>query len=384
MTNPLALEREVEQRVRKVVGPGNHGLHTPHSSSEKSKFVKRALDTSGISVDHQLNQELSMRLASLASGPNPVLVSSGTAALHLALLSVGVTPGVEVLCPALSFVATANAILYCGARPKFVDVEVGSLGLCPGRVRQYLESALHNDDQFGPDHPDFPRAMVAVSVFGLLPRLDELEDISREFQIPLVIDAAGAFGSSIDDGSILYRGDVAITSFNGNKIVTSGAGGAVFSRNERILEKCRHISSVAKQSHDFEFIHDELGYNYRLPAINAALLLDQLENFPGILNRKRKLHDLYFEALSGLPVNLIFERQGTQSNYWLNSARLPTDSVAELCAYLNQRRLGVRPLWKPLPSLPHLQGYALGSSFEIAEELYRTTVSFPSSYHLVP
>lgn len=382
MTQSVDVAREIEARVRAIAGQGELPLHVPHADPRNSHFVTRALETSGISVDEGILRELASELGEIVVGTPPVLTSSGTAALHLALLSVGVSPGSKVVCPAISFVATVNSILYCGAYPEFVDVDADDSALSPVGLRAFLEGKSSTNSDFKPGHPDFPKAIVAVSVFGLVPKVDALELIAQEFSIPLVIDGAGALGSASESKSLLMRGDVAIASFNGNKIVTAGGGGAVFSNSRQILETCRHLSKVAKIPHTYEYEHDQLGFNYRMPAINAALLMDQLSRFSEILNKKRALHESYVEAFRDFDLDFFDDRIGTRSNYWLNSARFKSVPVDHVCSYLNNEGVGARRLWKPLPSLPHLSKFGRGKKFPVADLLYKSTLSLPSSYHL--
>lgn len=383
MTRSAGINEEIRQTLRSLLGSGNLELHTPRTDLQNSRNVLRALQHSSVSVDMSINRELSSKLSSIANAPEPVLTSSGTAALHLALHSVGVGAGDRVLCPSISFAATANAILYCRAQPVFIDVEPEDVGISPERVLQYLVEQANETPGFSPGHPLYPKAIIAVSVFGLVPKLRSLETISLEWGIPLVIDAAGALGSESDGRSIMCRGSVAICSFNGNKIVTSGGGGAIFSESQEVLEKCSHLSKVAKKNHPTEFIHEELGFNYRMPALNAALLLDQLSDFQLILSKKRALHEAYKSAFSELPLTFYSEAPGTKSNYWLNSATLDSgEPASQTCEYLQSQGIGSRLIWRPLPKLGYLSIYSKGESFPASDTIYRSTLSFPSSYHL--
>lgn len=373
---------DLESRIRRVVGPGEHPLHVPQTSSRTSVNLLRALDDSKISVSAELESEAARMLGRITGVTGVVLTSSGTSALHLTLLALGVSHGDKVVCPALSFVATANAILYCGAEPTFLDVEEDSLGLSPEGLRAYLETLAVRKLRGGADGEGFPTAIVVVAVFGLVPRLDELQGVAEEFGLPIVIDGAGALGSQDGSESLLTRGTAAITSFNGNKIVSCGAGGAILSKNEELLDKCQHLSRVAKVPHPFEFHHDALGFNYRLPALNAALLMDQLSKFPKILDAKRNLHKRYCEAFLTSEHTIFNESEGTKSNYWSNSIYLASHELSSLetCEYLNNKGLGVRPLWHPLPRLSHLRRFCTSASFEVTDRLATRVVSLPSSY----
>ena len=376
---------QLEHRVRTVIGSGHHPLHAPVSSANASPHVLRALEKSSVSVDPGITSAAEDRLNDLVGSQRCVLVSSGTNALHLALLSMGVKEGDTVLCPAVSFVATANAILYCGANPWFVDVDEDDLAMSPQRLMEELRRFEHSGLSSREQPLRKPSAIVVVSVFGLSPKFDQLEKIAKENGVPLLVDAAGALGSEFKGKSVLRYGTAAITSFNGNKIVSSGSGGAIVSANAKILDMCEHLSRVAKVQHPYEFIHDSLGYNYRLPALNAALLLDQLENFDDILYRKRELHDRYSKAFEGTEFRLISEGANSSSNYWLNSIDCEASKITskDACDFLIDRGIGCRPLWTPLPLLQHLRRFSGPRHFANAKKLHLSLLSLPSSYSIV-
>lgn len=372
---------EIERTIRQVVGFGDFPLHAPHTSIEGSSNLFEAIRQSTVSVGEELEELALEKLRAISGVEGVTLTSSGTSALHLALLGLGVMPGDCVICPSVSFVATANAILYCGAEPIFLDVESDSVGLCPEQLRSHLSKCQVRGPKASEGQFRLPSAIVVVAVFGLVPKINELEIVAAEFGVPLLIDGAGALGSKIGNDSILARGTASITSFNGNKIVTSGGGGAVFSSDRALVEKCHRMARVSKLPHQFAFEHVGIGYNYRMPAINAALLIDQLENFTAILRAKRKLHSKYSEAFGSIGVETFEEAMGTHSNYWLNSINLESSELdsTSVCTFLNSRGLGVRPLWNVLPDLLHLKNFFVGN-LENARSLLANVVSLPSSY----
>ena len=381
MTTSRALS-ELERRIRRVTGEGAHPLHVPRIETDTNSRVIRALQSSSVSVDLGLIREVEQRLMKLAQSKNCVVTSSGTSALHLALAALGVGRGDFVLCSAVSFVATANAVMYLGAVPVFVDVDQDDLGMSPGSLRSRLSELREPHTKKASDGS--VKAIVVTSVFGLSPKLVELGSIAATAGLPLVLDGAGALGTELDGQSILSLADVSITSFNGNKIITAGSGGAVFTKNESIAEEIRHLSLVAKVPHDFEFLHDRLGYNYRLPALNAALLLDQLSQLDSIIDRKRTLHEMYSAVFDSQDWRLIEEASGTRSNYWLNTIRVNVEGVdaRRACKYLVKRGLLVRPLWTPLPQIAYFPKSEHEARFPTSDALARTLVSLPSSYHL--
>ena len=377
--------QQLEDRIRSVIGSGAQPLHAPVSSVGSSKHVLSALEKSLVSVDPGIISAAEDRLNDIAGTRRCVLVSSGTSALHLALLSLGVKEGDTVLCPSVSFVATANAVLYCGAKPYFVDVDEDDLGMSPYFLEEAIARIETNQNSSDNKPARKPAAILVVSVFGLSPKLRELQRVSSKHGIPILIDAAGALGTELSGKSVFRYGTVAITSFNGNKIVSSGSGGAIFSDNAKILDKCEHLSRVAKVQHSYEFIHDSLGYNYRLPALNAAMLLDQLENFDDILSRKRELHNRYSTAFEGTEFRLISEGANSSSNYWLNSIDCESSGITskDACDFLIDSGIGCRPLWTPLPLLQHLRRFSGAQNSAIARKLHRSTLSLPSSYSIV-
>lgn len=378
--SPVSLG-DIEKTLRQVVGPGDAPLHAPQTSIDRSSNIFEAIRQSKVSIGDELEELALEKLRSLSGVESVTLTSSGTSALHLALLALGVEPGDYVICPSVSFVATANAILYCGAEPRFLDVESDTLGLCPEQLRSHLSRCYRQGHDAIEGRFRLPSAIVVVAVFGLVPRIDQLEDVAAEFGVPLLVDGAGALGSKFGHDSILARGTASITSFNGNKIITSGGGGAVFSSDQAIVENCHRLARVSKLPHKFAFEHNGIGYNYRMPAINAALLADQLEDFTAILRAKRSLHRKYSEAFKSIGIETLEEAPGTQSNYWLNSITLKNSELnsTTVCSFLNSRGLGVRPLWKLLPDLEHLSKFFVGN-LEVAKSLFANVVSLPSSY----
>lgn len=375
---------DLVKRIRSVIGEGEHSLHAPKTDIGSSPTVLEALRSSTVSVDPKINARAQLELRRVTGEVDSVLTSSGTSALHLTLLSLGVSSGDVVICPSVSFVATANAIRYCGAIPLFLDVEEDDLSLSPELLRRTLEECS-NKQGLGFHSGKFPKAVIAVSVFGIPPKINELEELTHSYGIPLVIDAAGALGTEIGGKSLMSRGAAAITSFNGNKIITAGAGGAIFSSDTEFLDKCAHLSQVAKIPHPFEYVHDALGFNYRLPALNAALLVDQLKIFDRVLELKRALMERYRQALEGLPLEMMEDPEDSNPNNWLCSFKVNRGqpSSQKICRFLNAQGIGARAIWSPLPALAHLQQYGAVGSQSKGEDLHKRTVSLPSSYHIM-
>lgn len=290
-------------------------------------------------------------LASYIGAAKAVSVVNGTAGLHLALRLVGVDPGDLVLTQSLSFVATCNAITYCGAQPFFVDVDRATLGLSPRAMDALLEEVALRDE-YGAVHRDSGRrirACVPMHTFGHPVDLGELVAVCEKWGIALVEDAAEALGSKYHDGHVGNAGMVGVLSFNGNKIVTTGGGGALVFNDVQLAARARHLSTTAKRPHKWEFVHDELGYNYRMPNINAALGCGQLERLPGFVDAKRALAAEYAEFFSGSDLTFCLEPQGARSNYWLCAVVCPDRATRDaLLAETNAIGIGLRPVWTPM------------------------------------
>lgn len=379
---PNPILRDLESRVREVIGPGDHQLHVPNLEKIPKSRLLKAIDSSLVSVDLDLVGEVESKLCEINGSTFCVATSSGTSALHLSLLCLGVSSGDYVVCTSVSFVATANAILYCGARPIFLDIDPDDLAMSSSNLKDLLASRV--EEGFEPVPLEKIKAVIVTSVFGLAPDLESLAPLAREAGIPLLIDAAGALGTEIHGRSVASYGDVSVVSFNGNKIITAGGGGAILTSNPEIANRARHLSLVSKVSSPYEYSHDGLGYNYRLPALNAALLFDQLSYFDEILRQKKLLHFRYASAFEGTSFNLFEARKGSTSNYWLNSILVTDENLeaSEVCSFLVERGIGVRKLWTPLPRLPHLRGFYNPGKLSVAESMHARVVSLPSSYWL--
>ena len=371
---------ELVERARHVVDTGRaepvgptaiEPLHAPTLEGNALRYVTECVETGWVSSAGRFVDRFEEQLEDL-TGRHAVAVVNGTCALEMALRAAGIQPGDLVVCPTLSFVATANAIVHAGGRPLFVDIECQRLGLCPRRLAEALER-----DWGAP-----VRAVVAVSVFGHPFDVDQVTAVCEHAGVPLVEDAAEALGSYHAGTHMGSLGKLGILSFNGNKIVTTGGGGAILTADQDLAEEIKHLTTTAKLPHAWEYRHDQVGYNYRLPNINAALGCAQLEQLPELLADKRRLAERYrdtFADFSGATV--LWEPAGAESNFWLNavilnaSATLDRDPALEA---LNAAGLQSRPVWLPL----HLQkpfGHCAHGDLPVAEDLARRVINLPSS-----
>lgn len=371
--------------LRQVLGDADFiALHEPQFAGNEWDYVKQCLDTGWVSSAGKYVDEFEARLASVCGVKHAVAVVNGTAALHTALMVAGVRPGDEVIIPALTFVATANAVAHCGAIPHLADCEERTLGLDPARLAEYLERIAERRDD-GCINRDTGRriaAIVPMHTFGHPVDIDPLIALCDRFGIPLVEDAAESMGSLYKGRPCGSFGRIAALSFNGNKILTTGGGGAVLTDDPDLAETAKHLSTTGKKPHRWAFDHDTVAWNYRMPNINAALGCAQLEQLDGFLAAKRRLADRYRAAFAGVAGLRFFDPPDfADSNYWLNALLLDPDAADrrdDVLGLVNDQGIMARPAWTPMHRLPM---YADAPRMELtaAEDLERRIVNLPSS-----
>ena len=345
--------------IEKVLGIQTPiALHEPEFSGNEWEYVKDCLDTGWVSSVGRYVDEFEVRLAEYTGSRYAVAVVNGTAALHAALLAAGVESGDEVLLPSLSFVATANAIAYCGAIPHFVDIEERCLGLDPMALSDYLK-VIADPVSNGYRNIKTGRRLAAVvpmHAFGHPVDMPTLLEVAGRYALPVVEDAAESLGSTLGGHHTGTFGRMGVISFNGNKIITTGGGGAILTDDVGLARRLKHVTTTAKVPHRWEYVHDMVGFNYRLPNINAALGCAQLECLPDIIVRKRQLADNYAKVFERLhDVRFIRERNGCKSNYWLNAVVFEdADNFRRDSLLLAANDLGYqcRPVWELLHRLP--------------------------------
>jgi len=333
-------------------------LHEPLFNGNEWAYVKECLDTGWVSSVGKFVDKFEEELAVYTGVKRAVAVVNGTAALHVCLLLAGVKPGDEVLIPALTFVATANAVTYCGAIPHFVDSEETTLGVAPCKLADYLNEIgeQRSDGCYNRNTGRRIRAIVPMHTFGHPVDLDPLVEVCGKFNLKLVEDAAESLGSFYKGKHTGNWGCVSALSFNGNKTITTGGGGAILTNDEELGCIAKHITTTAKRPHRWEFNHDMIGYNYRMPNINAALGCAQLEQLPLFLSAKRELADAYRQAFAGIVgVNYFSEPANSQSNYWLNALILDEPFAGQrddLLKWTNDVGIMTRPVWTVMHKLP--------------------------------
>jgi len=330
MKNIISLPDQIVSAIQSVAGIGPVELHEPTFAGNEWIYVKECLDSTFVSSVGKFVDRFEVNLAAYTGAKHAVAVVNGTAALHIALLLAGIKADDEVLLPALTFIATANAISYCGAVPHFVDSENNTLGVATVKLRDYLQSyTQQNSGQcINIATGRVIRAMVPMHAFGHPVDMDGLLSVAHDFNIILVEDAAESLGSSYHGQHTGTFGLMGALSFNGNKTITTGGGGAILTNNVEVARRAKHITTTAKLPHSWEFIHDEIGFNYRMPNLNAALGCAQLEQLPTKLIAKRALFSRYQTAFSRVKgAKLVSEPEQCTSNYWLQTIMLDGDQV---------------------------------------------------------
>ncbi|MEI7818214.1 MAG: LegC family aminotransferase, partial [Desulfuromonadales bacterium] len=326
-------------------------LHEPRLNGNEWTYVKECLDTGWVSSVGKFVDRFEEELAAYTGVKRAVAVVNGTAALHVCLLLAGVKAGDEILMPALTFIATANAISYCGAIPHFIDSEESTLGVDPFKLNRYLEeiAELRAGGCFNRLTGHRIKAIVPMHTFGHPVDLDPLVNICRRFDITLIEDAAESLGSFYKGRHTGQWGLLSALSFNGNKTITTGGGGAILTNDEDLGLLAKHITTTAKTPHRWKFNHDMIGYNYRMPNINAALGCAQLEQLPDFLTAKRDLAERYRKAFTEIPgISFFSEPANSQSNYWLNALLLDEGHAGRRDAFLeatNNAGIMTRPVW---------------------------------------
>ena len=395
--NAAASSTAILEAIQQVVGPSSSGqpvaLHeSDFRSTQAWAYVKDFLDTGWVSTAGRWVSRFEQELAYATGAAHAVAVTNGTVALRLALYLVGVGPGDEVLLPPLSFVATANAVAHLGAVPHFVDVEPTTLAMDPGALHERLELVAERRDGLLLNRQTGRRlaTVLPVHVFGHPADGMALRQVADAWGLPLVEDAAEALGSWRSDIHCGLFGAVGTLSFNGNKLITSGGGGALLTNDAELAQKARHLSTTAKLPHPWAFEHDAVGWNDRLPNLNAALGVAQLEDLPRRLGAKRQLAERYGAAVAGLEgLELVAEPPGCRSNHWLVTLRFlaedPAKAEAERLQVLEAAHaegLLLRPVWKLLHQLP-MYAAAPRGALPVAEDQAQRLVNLPSSPQLL-
>jgi len=383
-----SLAQQVVDAVQRVVGSQPVSLHAPHFVGNEWRYVKECLDSTFVSSVGAFVDRFEAELAAYTGAARAVAVVNGTAALHVALQLAGVQPGDEVLLPALTFVATANAITYCGAIPHFVDSEERTLGIDPLALREYLHATTEQAGGCCINRSTgcVIRAIVPMHTFGHPVDIDGVLAVAHDFHLVVVEDAAESLGSRYAGRHTGTFGLLGTLSFNGNKTITTGGGGAILTNDVALAQRAKHITTTAKLPHRWAFVHDMVGYNYRMPNLNAALGCAQLEQLPIFIEAKRTLYERYCETFAGVPHTRIMEEPaGCRSNYWLQVLLLDEAAAEQRNGILvatNDAGCMTRPAWTLMHHLPAFE-QAPRMPLPVAESIERRLINLPSSPQLV-
>ncbi|HKQ13584.1 MAG TPA: LegC family aminotransferase [Steroidobacteraceae bacterium] len=382
-----SLPQQIAAAIASVVGRSPVALHEPQFEGNERRYLEECIASTFVSSVGKFVDQFEADLARYTGARHAVAVVNGTAALHIALKLAGVQPGDEVLVPTLTFIATANAVCYCDATPHFVDSEEGTLGVAVAPLREYLaRTTEQRAGQCVNRHTGkVIRAIVPMHAFGHPLDIEGVLDLAGQFGLAVVEDAAESLGSLYRGRHTGTFGRLGSLSFNGNKTITTGGGGAILTDDPVIARRAKHITTTARLKHRWAFEHDEVGYNYRLPNINAALGCAQLERLPELLEAKRRLFERYrtaFRAISD--VRLVGEPPNCRSNYWLQTLLLDESVDTQRDAVLeatNGAGLMTRPVWQLMHRARPFER-APRAPLPVAERLEQRIINIPSSAFL--
>ena len=388
MVNPSFRTDLLLEALRNVLPSSeSYPLHEPLFCGNENKYVQECIDTGWVSSVGKSVDRFETDLAAYTSVKRAVAVVNGTAALHVCLILSNVQLNDEVLVPALTFIATANAVMYCHAIPHFVDSSQKTLGIDPDALDSYLAEIgeLRADGCYNKKTGRRIRAVVPMHTFGHPVDMDKMIAVCEKYQLALIEDAAESIGSFYKGRHTGNFGRIAAMSFNGNKTITTGGGGAVLTNDEELGKLAKHITTQAKIPHRWAYAHDRIGYNYRLPNINAALGCAQLEKLSEYVEKKRRLAEKYRKVLDGVPgVQFFVEPEFAKSNYWLNAILLDENVANErdhVLEALNDAGIGSRPIWDLMYMMPMFKDCPR-MDCKVAEDIGQRLINLPSSVRL--
>jgi len=373
---------DVVDFVRSIYGKeGDIPLHSPLFIGNEKQYINECIDSTYVSSVGKFVDIFEEKIAEYTGSNFAVATTNGTSALHISLLLSDVSLGDEVITQPLSFIATCNAISYCGANPIFVDVDKETMGLSPNSLNYFLsENAIIKNNQcFNKTTGKIIKACVPIHTFGHSCRVSEIKEICDQYKIILIEDAAESLGSFYNGKHTGTFGSLGVLSFNGNKIITGGGGGCIITDDEALAKKAKHLTTTAKVPHKWEYTHDMIGYNYRMPNLNAALLTSQLENLKFFLSSKRSVAMAYKEFFKDKPYRFFEEPENSQSNYWLNAIIFKDKEERDSFLHeTNSKGVMTRPMWTLMNKLKMFHESQCSELFN-AEWLEQRVVNIPSS-----
>ncbi|EAI0285932.1 aminotransferase LegC [Campylobacter coli] len=371
--------------IKSLFNKENIALHEPCFIGNEKKYLLECIDNGFVSSVGEFVTRFEEALKEKTKARFVIATNTGTAALHIALLANGIDENCEVITQSISFVATANAIAYTGAKPVFLDIDENTLSLSPKALEHFLENQTYQKDNLSYNKTTHKpiKACVIMHTFGLSAHIKAIKELCEKYHILLIEDAAEALGSTYENKALGTFGKCGILSFNGNKIITGGCGGAILSDDENLAKLARHLSTTAKIPHPYEYDHDRIAYNYRLCNINAAILLAGLENLELFLENKRELAKIYKDFFKNHDkCKFIDEKSNEKSNFWLNTLLFKDENLRNI--FLEEclkNNIFVRPIWKSLPSLKAFQNCQSNELIN-TKNLEKRLVNLPSSIRI--
>ena len=368
--------------VRELYGKKNFiPLHEPKFIGNEKKYLAQCIDTTFVSSAGKFVDQLEEKIANYVGTNYAIATTNGTSALHTSLILAGVDKDHEVITQPLNFVASSNAISYCNAKPIFIDVDMDTMGLSPNALRLFLENntTIKNKQCINNKTKKVIKACIPMHTYGHPCKIDQIKKILDKYFIFLIEDSAESLGSLYKDKQTGTFGHLGVISFNGNKIITAGGGGCIVTNDEVLAKKAKHLTTTAKLPHKWDFNHDMIGYNYRMPNLNAALLLAQFENLDNFISNKRKLANNYEVFFSGSEYNFYKEPKCSKSNYWLNTILLKNKQQRdEFLEETNSNDVMTRPVWRLMNELEIFKDCQC-SDLTNAKYLEERIVNIPSS-----
>ncbi|HIC4137497.1 TPA: aminotransferase LegC [Campylobacter jejuni] len=371
--------------IKSLFNKENIALHEPCFIGNEKKYLLECIDSGFVSSVGEFVTRFEEALKEKTKTRFVIATNTGTAALHIALLANGIDENCEVITQSISFVATANAIAYTGAKPVFLDIDENTLSLSPKALEHFLENQTYQKDNLSYNKTTHKpiKACVIMHTFGLSAHIKAIKELCEKYHILLIEDAAEALGSTYENKALGTFGKCGILSFNGNKIITGGCGGAILSDDENLAKLARHLSTTAKIPHPYKYDHDRIAYNYRLCNINAAILLAGLENLELFLENKRELAKIYKDFFKNHDkCKFIDEKSNEKSNFWLNTLLFKDENLRNI--FLEEclkNNIFVRPIWKSLPSLKAFQNCQSNELIN-TKNLEKRLVNLPSSVRI--
>ncbi|ENP7053713.1 aminotransferase LegC [Campylobacter coli] len=371
--------------IKSLFNKENIALHEPCFIGNEKKYLLECIDSGFVSSVGEFVTRFEEALKEKTKARFVIATNTGTAALHIALLANGIDENCEVITQSISFVATANAIAYTGAKPVFLDIDENTLSLSPKALEHFLENQTYQKDNLSYNKTTHKpiKACVIMHTFGLSAHIKAIKELCEKYHILLIEDAAEALGSTYENKALGTFGKCGILSFNGNKIITGGCGGAILSDDENLAKLARHLSTTAKIPHPYEYDHDRIAYNYRLCNVNAAILLAGLENLEPFLENKRELAKIYKDFFKNHDkCEFIDEKSNEKSNFWLNTLLFKDENLRNI--FLEEclkNNIFVRPVWKSLPSLKAFQNCQSNELIN-TKKLEKRLINLPSSVRI--